>query len=476
MEKDNTQTLITEGNKKYLELSRIVRFIVSVDLIIISIILSGDSGVIASSKNELQTSLNFNDKEFGIFSGITSTGRITGTFVFMALLVFDFRKLLTITCLFLCIIFFSSFMIIENKFLLFIIRFMLGFSRSYFQVYTSVYHDQFGIKKLKTFLISIGNITSPLGRTLGFSIGTFNGPNNWQKSFFIVSILLLAVTILLIFIPSIYFSGKAAFYGYKNSENILVKDSINRKGDSIFEMGEVKMKKKEIIWSEFFAILKNKTFLFTTLTKTNLYFVLDISHLFIRDYVNNGLKFNDTKQILYYYGLASVIGPSLGGFIGGSIITKVGGYENKNSCCYLQLFSFLALLVAIWVIFVNNVYYFFLSLFLFYVTVYMFYPIFTGYTISSLSVKQKGTGYSFSILFCTFLGNLPGPLFYGALNDAYKNVLPKLAWGCSIGLYSIGFIFSQIACRYRYKDLEKIEEENKKNNGEELKNLDNEKK
>ena len=102
----------------------------------------------------------------------------------------------------------------------------------------------------------------------------------------------------------------------------------------------------------------------------------------------------------------------------------------------------------------------------------MFYPIITGYAVNSLSSKQKGTEYSFTILICTVCGNFQGPLYYGIINDNFKETNPRLAWRFSIFYYIVGFTLLQFACYFRYHDLAKKEEEDKKRNEEEMKEFE----
>ncbi len=464
-------------DKLRFELSRILRFALVSSFILLNITFSADVGVIASSKFKLQKDLNFNDKEFATFNSITSTGRILGTFIYMGLLTRDNRKLLTSICLLASCGLFFSFLFTSQKFVLFGIRFLLGLSRNFFQIYVPVYVDQFGVKPLKTIMISISNITSPLGRALGFAIGTALGEDRWRYSFCVVGLILLSLAVLIIFSPSRYFSAGATFVGYYSKENgrlVKNKEENKRYGDSVFEVGEIKMKKKGgLDLHDLLDILKNPTFMFSTFTRASVSFIFDISHLFIKDYVQKGLGETNQILLLSYYSLASGIGPSVGGAIGGLIVTKVGGYEHKNSCKMISIFSVLTFITTFFLCFTDTLITFCLSLFAFYATAYMFYPIITGYAVNSLNAKQKGTGYSFTILICTVCGNFPGPLYYGIINDYYKETNPRLAWRCSIFYYIVGFTLLQFACYFRYKDLAKKEEEDKKKDEEEMQVIDN---
>ena len=483
-EKDTKkETLVENSEEQTYELSRILRFILVSSFILLNITYSADVGVIASSKFKLQSDLNFNDKEFATFNSITSTGRILGTFIYMGLLTRDNRKLLTSVCLLASCGLFFSFLFTSQKFVLYGIRFLLGLSRNFFQIYVPVYVDQFGVKPLKTIMISISNITSPLGRALGFAIGTALGESRWRYSFSVVGLILLSLAILIILSPPRYFSAGATFAGYyikdendKNGRLVSKREGEGnvRYGDSVFEVGEVKMKKKGgLDLNDLVDILKNPTFMFSTFTRASVSFIFDISHLFIKDYVQNGLGETNQLLLLSYYSLASGIGPSVGGAIGGLIVTHVGGYEHKNSCKVISIFSFCTLITTYFLCFTDRLFTFCLSLFSFYATAYMFYPIITGYAVNSLNSKQKGTGYSFTILICTICGNFPGPLYYGIINDKFKQTNPRLAWRCSIFYYILGFTLLQFACYFRYKDLAKKEEEEKnKKSEEEMKEIE----
>ena len=484
-ENKKEELLIIEKNKipeGRFELSRIFRFLLVLSFILVSIAFSSDVGVIASNKFKLQNDLNFNDKEFATFNSITSTGRMLGTFIYMGLLAKDNRKLLTIICLLSSCCFFFSYLFTNEKLILYIIRFLLGLSRNFFQIYMPIYIDQFGVKPLKTIMISISNITSPLGRVIGFSIGTLLGEDNWRYSFSVVGFILLSFAIFIMLFPKRYFSAGAFFIGYyikeeNNKYGELVKDKKENKrySNSIFGIGEIKYKKGGFNFKDLLDILRNSTFMFSTFSKASISLILDNSHLFIKDYVQNGLGEKNQILLLSYYSIASLIGPSLGGALGGAIVTKVGGYEHKNSCKMISFFSVLTYITTFFICFTDKLYSFCISLFFFYCTTYMFYPIITGYAVNSLTAKQKGTGYSFTTLIVTFCGNFPGPLYYGIINHKFKSTNPRLAWRCSFFYYIVGFTLLQFACYFRYKDLAKKEVENNKKDEKEMKEIEQKK-
>ena len=65
--------------------------------------------------------------------------------------------------------------------------------------------------------------------------------------------------------------------------------------------------------NELLGILKNPTFMLSTFTRASVSFIFDITHLFIKDYVQKGLGETNQILLLSYYSIASGFGPSIGG-------------------------------------------------------------------------------------------------------------------------------------------------------------------
>ena len=263
--------------------------------------------------------------------------------------------------------------------------------------------------------------------------------------------------------PSRYFSARYSFVGYQDGEK-LVPTSNPRTGNSIFASGEIQVKKKAQGGS-MLEILKKGAFIFSSYTRANLLFIFQVIHLFITDYVTNGLKIQDKKEILKYYGPASVLGPTLGGSFGGFISTSVGGYENKNSVWVCVVFGTLTLCMTFPLAVATSMKVLGVCLFGFFFCASAVLPTVVGYIISSIPKAHKGAGSSLNLLISTLAGNLPGPIIYGFINDRMKSKNPTFAWKCTVFYYMLGYCSLLIACLFRYKDLLKKEEEDKEARG-----------
>ena len=438
-----------------IQLSRITRFIIFLSFILLSVVMSADNGVLSSSKKMIVKDLNLSDSEYGTFGSIPSIGRIIGSLIFMRLLLIENRKYLTCICIIINGGMFFVYMLTKNIYILFVIRFIIGVVRIYPHIYIPIWIDQFGIKALKTFKLTILNISSPLGQIVGYAIGTFNPPEKWTYSFGLVGILILCIGSFIFFTPAKYFSSKYTFIGYHDGEK-LVQTTNSRTKHSIFSSGEIKKennkdnKKDE---GSMIEILKSKTFLFSSYTRANFLYIFLVIHLFITDYVENGLKIQDKKQILKYYGLASLMGPTIGGAIGGLAITFVGGYESKKSVFVMIAFGIFTLIDVFPLSTTTNMMVFSMSLFGFFFGGGAILPTIMGYAISSIPKKHKGAGSSLNLLISNLVGNTPGPIIYGFINDKFKDKDPTFAWKVTMIYYIFGFVSVLFACKFRYNDV-----------------------
>lgn len=435
------------------KLKRSMRILIFLTFIFESIAMSGDNGVTSSSSKEIKKDLGMNNAQYGMFGSLPSTGRICGSLMFMGLLYTDNRKLLTVCTLLVNGGAYFIYLITKNKFILYGVRFVIGSVRVFSHIYIPIWVDQFGVRSLKTLMMTVINITSPLGQTLGYAVGTFNKKEEWPKNYALLGGLILGVGIIIFLSPSEYFSARYTFIGYEDGEK-LVETANSRTSTSIFKSDEIKRKQTG---GSMLSILANPSYILSAFSRSNLLFIFQVIHLFIRQYVSDALKIEDNTEILIYYGTATLFGPPCGGSFGGIVTTFFGGYENKNSALVLVCFGILTLCSAMGVAFFQSMLPLGLGLFCFFFFASAMLPTIVGYVIASIPREHKGAGSSLNMLISTLGGNFPGPIIYGFLNDKFGETSPSFAWRCVMFYYVIGFVAVCFAATSRYKQLSAIE-------------------
>ena len=255
-DENKDEKLVEKQEKPHEQLSRYARFFIFTIFIALSIVMSGDNGVLSSSKKQVRRDLQLDEKGYGFFGSFASAGRMFGSVAFMGLLQTDRRKLLTCICIFINGAAFFSYSLTFNRWILYGVRFLIGSVRIYPHIYIPVWVDQFGIKKLKTMMMTIINITSPLGQTVGYVLGTINEPDKWYLNYMIVGGLILGFGSLLLLFPSKFFSAKYNFLGYEEEGKGFVKEASDWKQTTFFENGEMKIKKK--LKDQCLKLLKNQ--------------------------------------------------------------------------------------------------------------------------------------------------------------------------------------------------------------------------
>ena len=437
--------------------------------------MSGDNGVLSSSKKQVRRDLKLDEKGYGFFGSFASAGRMFGSCLFIGLLQTNKRKLLTCTCIFINGSAFFLYSLTFNRWILYCVRFLIGTVRIYPHIYIPVWVDQFGIKKLKTMMMTIINITSPLGQTVGYVLGTINKPDKWYLNYMIVGILIIVLGSILLCFPGKYFSAKYYFLGYKEKDtDNFIKETSDWKQETFFENTEMKVSIKKK--GSMVEILKKPVYFLSAFVKANCLFCFQVIHLNITSYVIDDLKIPEeekTTKFLPLYGSASVFGPFTGGMFGGLCVSFVGGYEKKKSTFFLAGFALITLLSSFIVIYSDSAVFMCIGLFLFFFFASALLPIIGGYIVSSIPKEHKGAGSSLNLLITNILGNLPGPILYGYLKDKFRETNPRLPWKIIIHMFILGFLSSLGSAYFRYYELEKIEkEDNKIKAGQELKDFE----
>ena len=490
--------------KSKIYLSRYVRMVLFFLLLIFSVIIDLDSGIIVSSYKSLTQDLNMSDLQFGSLNSITTIGKIIALLIFMVIINKNHRKFIIVTTSFFHGLYFYGYFINYNYYYIATLKFFASFCKVFITVYMPVWIDQFGIKKYKTLLLTIVFMVTSYGRIVGAWIGTVVFNNDWKKAFTCCGFIFLALSFALFIIPQKYYSTKYMLVEQqkkysgniveklvptKNSENEIKKeienindieyldDEKNKSNikEKIIEETEKdtdansKDKNEKLIYdyeteeenkmfknlstlSKFKIVILNQCFIFSSLSRACLFFIFKIIHVFLKKYTFEALKYNNEITFFYYYSLTTILAPSLGSLVGGAICNKfLGGYESKNSIWIILFFGNCAVFFISLTRISIDFNYLIIYIFGYFFSVSAFLPTISGYIINSLHKELKGFGSSFDSLITNILGKLPSPIIYGIINDKHKKEEPKYAWNKSLMIYYLGTIFIYLTCFFKWK-------------------------
>ena len=504
-------------NKSKIYLSRYVRMFLFFLLLIFSVVIDLDSGIIVSSYKSFTQDLNMSDLQYGSLNSITTIGKIIALLIFMVIINKNHRKFIIVTTSFFHGLYFYAYFINYNYYYIATLKFLASFCKVFITVYMPVWIDQFGIKKYKTLLLTIVYMVTSYGRIVGAWIGTVICDNDWKKAFSCCGIIFLLLSFGLFIIPQKYYSTKYMLVEQqkkysgniveklvptKNSENEIKKEienindieyldddkkkSISK--EKIIEETEKDTdvnsndKKEKLIYdykteeenkifkslstlSKFKIVILNQCFIFSSLSRACLFFIFKIIHVFLKKYTFEALNYNDEITFFYYYSLTTILAPSLGSLIGGAICNKfLGGYESKKSIWIILFFGTTAVFFISLARISVEFNYLIIYIFGYFFSVSAYLPTISGYIINSLHKELKGFGSSFDSLITNILGKLPSPIIYGIINDKHKKDEPKYAWNKCLMIYYLGTIFVYLACFFKWKSNDKNKKSKLKNN------------
>lgn len=166
IQKETKEKAITSA--KGIMLTKKKRMMIFLILTAVNILLNMDHGTIPAASVEIKNDLNINDTTLGTFGSLVYFGNLIGAlFVTKMIDIFD-RKVLSIATTIINALFLFLFTKVTSRPFLFFIRVVVGIMQSFITIYFPVWIDQYGPRKWKTMMLSVFNITSPLGVVLGY--------------------------------------------------------------------------------------------------------------------------------------------------------------------------------------------------------------------------------------------------------------------------------------------------------------------
>ena len=444
--KNNPNILISKSDRWY----------VYTLLVISNIFIQMDHGSIPASTWNLYKIFNSN-QEIGLFGSFVFIGNLVGALIYFYLINIYQRKKLLINSMFLISICLITFILTTNTLFLLLNRGILGIFQSYFVIYLPLWCNQYGITNQRSIMLSIGQLTTPLGVFVGYLIASecisINENIGWKFSFVIQSVIIIIMIFLLFRVSQSLFETK--YVSYKDERNI-TDVTFFKLSESIIIDQDTNI--SDIINISYFKqIFSHKVYVLSILSISCLYYAVTGVQYWAGDYMNRILKVHSPQKRLLYFSIICFTSPTLGVICAGYSVNRLKhGYNNirvYNYCFVLSIFTFVTGIISAFMSKVN--------LFILFTWLAFFFggaimPILTGIIITSLPQHLRASGNSLQLFFGTLLGYLPAPYIYGALEDYFDDGGKKSYFSNMVVLF-LCVILLGYSRKIKY---EKIEDDN----------------
>jgi MFS family permease len=508
--KPNKADIDDQNYSTTISLSRKMRWTVFIILIMVTILMDLDQGILSSTTTTLMEDFKMTERELGGLGSMIFLGTAMGCVCSFTLINKFNRKYLLLGTM--CFDALSLFFITQttNLLILYFCRVIAGFSQSFLAIYTPVWSDQLGIHKYKSIMLSIIHLSSSLGYLFGYVLGIVMG---WENSFYLDNILLIIhIAIIFMFLPDKYFSmnlmplkakleinNKEENQEKKHNEkeeklikqiedidiNIVVDDNEEQKeklnkekeNNENEENGEKSEEEddnsslfediqkidqdisKESIISHLKILIKNPIFILMNTTLASTFIIVSAIQFWINDYLEFGLLIEDEKERLYYFAAIVITSPTAGIILGGILSGKVGGYDSEKAIYIPLVTSFFVCVIANIVPLTTNLFIFvpFFWIYLFLGSVLL--PVTSGIILVSVDKKYAGSANAVSALIYNILGRLPGPNLYAFYKSLVNDRNSRIPFWLLLNTAIFGFLAVLICIKFHKQKYRKLEEE-----------------
>lgn len=469
---------LPKGTRRF-ELSRGVRCLVYFVFCLCNVATELDDGVISACPECVKENMEITDTDVGLIESSTFLGCIFGSALGIPLLNIISRKWIMVGACLIMAGLSTNYQFNRNLWICILFRFLLGFTKSFINVYLPLWIDQYGMEGKKTLMLSFIQLAPIIGSCVGLGITkvfvetTFpweiesgeRDKGKYSLAIYVMTGVLGLAGLILAFFPKKYFfrdtkkishdalvlvNFRPSFIGnrtsilnetqngfrpsYKGSvfygtgddpqiEEDVVGDEEQQRKTSMDEKvdaatGVKPLQEKDIpLCQKCGLVCKDPLFLLASISCGFYSFATGAFAYWAPDYMNIALRVDDPNQIIIAITLATVPVPVIASILAGIIIDCLGGYINKRAMLICSLASIIIAGISLLICFLNGILPFSITLgaLMFFIT--LVFPPLTGIIISDIRNIVKGFGTGLYQLIYNLLGFLPAPLTYGALKD-----------------------------------------------------------
>ena len=453
-------------------LNRSYRFIAYLVMVSIEMAINVSSGVLSAASKTIKKQYTMLDVEFGYFGLAQGIGRTFGSIFYTIMVNQISAKWLGGAFSIVKGFVLAAFELTQSKWILIILRGVIGFVHMPPSTYIPIWIDQYGLRKYKTVQMSFLQALVPVGKVLGFVLVNVFGEERWKLAYDVEGLFLVFCGLFLVLSPIDYFNRKVVLMS--DDERPTEYKEEKWKEISVFNRRVSRPgSKTQKLWNDLYTVITNYEFEICNCAKALQNGTQSCIHFWCGDFMINRLGMDGTKKTLIYT-LMNISGPSIG-FLLSPIINKFfGSYETPHAPIVIMVIHLLTISFGLSATLINNVPVFIVCMTLFFGLLSLSLAMTNGCLMISINKDLKGMCYSVGNITCMSITGALSPVIYGKVNDIfnprgirYAGMLSVMLINGSASLFL--FELARIKCKKEKKGEKKEELVDKDNEeGKEL--------
>ena len=399
-------------------LSRSYRFIAYLVMVSIEMAINVSSGVLSAASKTIKKQYTMLDVEFGYFGLAQGIGRTFGSIFYTIMVNQISAKWLGGAFSIVKGFVLAAFELTQSKWVLIILRGVIGFVHMPPSTYIPIWIDQYGFRKYKTVQMSFLQALVPVGKVLGFVLVNVFGEERWKLAYDVEGLYLVFCGLFIVLSPIDYFNRKVVLMS--DDERPTEYKEEKWKEISVFNRRVSRPgSKTQKLWNDLYTVITNYEFEICNCAKALQNGTQSCIHFWCGDFMINRLGMDGTKKTLIYT-LMNISGPSIG-FLLSPIINKYfGSYETPHAPIVIMVIHLLTISFGLSATLINNVPVFIVCMTLFFGLLSLSLAMTNGCLMISINKDLKGMCYSVGNITCMSITGALSPVIYGKVNDIFN--------------------------------------------------------
>ena len=399
-------------------LNRSYRFVAYLVMVSIEMAINVSSGVLSAASKTIKKQYTMLDVEFGYFGLAQGIGRTFGSIFYTIMVNQISAKWLGGAFSIVKGFVLAAFELTQSKWVLIILRGVIGFVHMPPSTYIPIWIDQYGFRKYKTVQMSFLQALVPVGKVLGFVLVNVFGEERWKLAYDVEGLYLVFCGLFIVLSPIDYFNRKVVLM--TDDERPTEYKEEKWKEISVFNRRVSRPgSKTQKLWNDLYTVITNYEFEICNCAKALQNGTQSCIHFWCGDFMINRLGMDGTKKTLIYT-LMNISGPSIG-FLLSPIINKYfGSYETSHAPIVIMVIHLLTISFGLSATLINNVPVFIVCMTLFFGLLSLSLAMTNGCLMISINKDLKGMCYSVGNITCMSITGALSPVIYGKVNDIFN--------------------------------------------------------